>query len=181
MTPIDSLFDLLEVQGVGAYLGEPVSQKEHALQTAALASREGADSALVAAALLHDVGHLLPDSGSAGARNDRSHEERAAAWLDWHFGREVTEPVRLHVTAKRYLCTVEPQYRQRLSPASIESLGLQGGLLSLAEIREFEQSPYYRNAVQLRRWDEEAKVPGLAVPGLDAYRETLQRLVIHDI
>ena len=178
MTPIDYLLDLLEVQGIAAYLGEPVSQKEHALQAAALASREGAEPALVAAALLHDVGHLLPGSESAKASEDRFHEERAAGWLARYFGLEVTEPVRLHVIAKRYLCTVEPEYRQRLSAASIESLELQGGSLSLADIREFEQSAYYRNALQLRRWDEEAKIPGLTVPGLDAYRETLQRLVI---
>ena len=179
MTPIDSLLDLLDVQGVAAYLGEPVSQKEHALQTAALASREGADSALVAAALLHDIGHLLPGSESAEAGEDRFHEETAARWLARYFGPEVTEPVRLHVTAKRYLCTIKPEYRQRLSPASIESLELQGGLLSREEIREFEESPYYKNAVQLRGWDEEAKIPGLAVPGFDSYRETLQRLAIH--
>lgn len=181
MAPIDFLFDLLEVQGVAAYLGEAVSQKEHALQTAALASRDGADSALVAAALLHDIGHLLPGGESGGASEDGSHEERAAAWLDWYFGREVTEPVRLHVTAKRYLCTVETEYRRRLSPASIESLALQRGSLSLAERQAFEQNPHCRNAVALRRWDDDAKIPGLAVPGLEAYRETLQRLVIHDI
>jgi phosphonate degradation associated HDIG domain protein len=181
MSPVEYLCELLEVEGVAAYLGEPVSQKEHALQAAAFASREGADPALVAAALLHDVGHLLAGRESAEASEDGFHEERAAAWLAWHFGPEVTEPVRLHVTAKRYLCTVEPEYRQRLSSASIESLEWQGGLLSLAEIREFEQSSYHRNAVHLRRWDEAAKIPGLAVPGLDTYRETLQRLVIHDV
>jgi gamma-butyrobetaine dioxygenase len=179
VSPIDSLLDLLEVQGVAAYLGEPVSQKEHALQTAALASREGADPALVAAALLHDVGHLLLRSESTEGSEDLFHEEIAAEWLARYFGPEVTEPIRLHVTAKRYLRTTEPEYRQRLSQSSIESLELQGGSLSLTEIREFEESRYYKNAAQLRRWDEAAKIPGLAVPGLGAYRETLQRFAIH--
>jgi predicted HD phosphohydrolase len=179
LTPIDSLLDLLEIQGVKAYLGEPVSQKEHALQAAALASREGADTALVAAALLHDVGHLLPGSEHE-ANEDLFHEQRAAECLARYFGPEVTEPVRLHVTAKRYLCTIEPAYRQRLSPSSIGSLELQGGLLSLVEMREFETSQYYKNAEQLRRWDEQAKLPGLTVPGFDAYRQTLHRLVIHE-
>jgi len=178
MTPIDSLLDLLEVQGLAAYLGEPVSQKEHALQAAALASREGADTALVAAALLHDVGHLLPGSEDE-ANEDLFHEQRAAEWLARYFGPEVTEPVRLHVTAKRYLCTVEPGYRQRLSQSSIGSLELQGGLLSPAETRNFEKSPFCDDAVHLRRWDEQAKLPGLTVPGSEAYRETLQRLVIY--
>jgi phosphonate degradation associated HDIG domain protein len=179
MTPIDSLLDLLEVQGVKAYLGEPVSQKEHALQAAALASQEGADPALVAAALLHDVGHLLPGSEHE-ANEDLFHEQRAAEWLAQYFGLEVTEPVRLHVTAKRYLCTIEPAYRQRLSPSSIGSLELQGGLLSLVEIRNFEKNPFCKDAVHLRRWDEQAKLPGLTVPGFEAYRLTLHRLVIHE-
>jgi gamma-butyrobetaine dioxygenase len=90
------------------------------------------------------------------------------------FGPEVTEPVRLHVAAKRYLCAVEPGYLAALSPASVHSLGLQGGPMTDAEARAFESNPYYRDAVRLRRWDDEAKVVGLAVPGIEHYRDRLE-------
>jgi len=174
------LLNLLETQGHAAYLGEAVTQKEHALQAAALATQDGAPEALVAAALLHDIGHLFPAAEEIPENEDGLHEERAAAWLAWHFGPEVVEPLRLHVAAKRYLCATDPEYQGRLSPASMESLALQGGPFSAVEVEEFERNPFHLDAVRLRRWDEEAKIPGLAVPGLKAYREILQALVVHD-
>jgi gamma-butyrobetaine dioxygenase len=89
------------------------------------------------------------------------------------FGPEVAAPAKLHVAAKRYLCQVDSEYRDKLSPASIQSLELQGGPFTADEAREFETQPYYREAVMVRRWDDEAKIPGLSVPGIDEYRDIL--------
>ncbi len=127
--PIEEIVRLFERRGREAYFGEPVSQAEHALQAARLAEIEGAHDALIAAALLHDVGHLLHDLGEdvADRGHDARHEELGSDWLAARFGPEVVEPVRLHVAAKRYLCTVDPAYYDGLSPASKQSLALQGG------------------------------------------------------
>lgn len=177
MNCVDVILDLFTTRGAEAYLGEPVSQQEHALQAAYLAFREQAPGALVAAALLHDVGHLLTLDESAADRGiNRYHEEQAAHWLAAHFGPEVTEPIRLHVAAKRYLCAVEPEYMQTLSPASIRSLELQGGPLTHQEALGFRENLHHCDAVRVRRWDDEAKVSGWAVPELDEYVNLLRQL-----
>ena len=131
------------------------------------------------AALLHDVGHLLDgqDEDLADRGVDGRHEEAGCAWLARHFGPEVTEPIRLHVAAKRYLCAVAPSYLAGLSPASRLSLSLQGGPMSEDERAEFESNPSHDDAVRLRHWDDTAKVPGLDVPGLEHYRERITRLL----
>ena len=120
---------LFATRGRALYFGEAVSEAEHALQSAALARADGAGDTLVVAALLHDVGHLLHGLGEDLAERglDGRHEEVGHAWLSDYFGPAVAEPVRLHVAAKRYLCAVEPAYLTGLSPASRQSLGLQGG------------------------------------------------------
>jgi phosphonate degradation associated HDIG domain protein len=166
---------LFKERGDAAYIGEPVSQTEHALQAAWSAERAGASSALITAALLHDIGHLLHDLPEDCAEHgvDDGHEVLGARWLQRHFGPEVTEPVRLHVPAKRYLCTVEAGYRERLSPASVLSLQLQGGPFTAEEVQHFRQNPFAEAAVALRRWDEEAKVAGLKTPGLEHFRPHL--------
>ena len=179
MTVFDEVVKLFTTRGDAAYFGEPVSQKEHALQAAYLAALEHAPESLVAAALLHDVGHLvhgLPED-IADHGVDARHEAAGEAWLARYFGPEVTEPVRLHVDAKRYLCRADPEYLSRLSPASVESLALQGGPLSEAEARRFEEQRYFREAVRLRRWDDRAKIPGLDLPGLESYREAVEGTV----
>ncbi|MFT3882177.1 MAG: HD domain-containing protein [Gemmatales bacterium] len=176
MTIIDQLFQLFTVQGQRAYFGESVSETEHALQTAHLAEQAGADDILVVAALLHDIGHLLhglPED-IAGQGIDGRHEESGAEWLTKHFGPEVVDPVRLHVAAKRYLCAVESNYLAELSPASLQSLKLQGGSMSPDEMKTFEQEPHFKSALAVRRWDDIAKIPGLAVPGLEHYRARIQ-------
>jgi phosphonate degradation associated HDIG domain protein len=173
---IDRLLSLFADRGRGAYFGEAVTQTEHALQCSHLAEQSGADAALVAAALLHDVGHLLHGLAEDAAEQgiDDRHEDGGARWLGRHFGPAVVDPVRLHVAAKRYLCAVEPGYAAALSPASQLSLRLQGGPLAPDEAHRFEQEPWFRSAVAVRRWDDAAKVPGLAVPALEHYRPHLQ-------
>jgi [1-hydroxy-2-(trimethylamino)ethyl]phosphonate dioxygenase len=175
MTVADEVIRLMTERGDTAYFGEPVSQLEHALQAAWLAKQGGASRELVLAALLHDVGHLLHDLPESVAAEgiDTRHEVAGYEWLRTRFGPQVAEPARHHVSAKRYLCRVDPEYLVRLSPASIQSLELQGGPFSAEETRAFESEQYYREAVMVRRWDDEAKVPELSVPGLDAYLDLL--------
>jgi phosphonate degradation associated HDIG domain protein len=181
MNAIDCLFTLFREQGNGAYFGEAVTETEHALQCAHLAEQSGASAELIAAALLHDVGHLLhglpEDLAERGI--DGRHEDEGAAWLGRSFGPAVVDPVRLHVAAKRYLCAVDPDYYAGLSEASRLSLRLQGGTMSSEEVQRFEQEPRFRSALAVRRWDDGAKVPGLAVPGLDHYRPYLEAVLVH--
>jgi phosphonate degradation associated HDIG domain protein len=153
-----------------------VTQLEHALQAAWLAEKEGAAPALIAAALLHDIGHLLHDLPEDIAEQgiDAEHEKLASAWLSQSFGTEVTEPVRLHVDAKRYLCAAVPGYRERLSEASKLSLKLQGGPLAPAAAERFAAGPNADAAIAVRRWDDEAKVVGLATPALEHFMPHLE-------
>src|SRR5690349_1731452 len=181
MRIVDEICELFATKGHAAYVGEPVSQLEHALQAAHYAQEEQAGDALVVAALLHDIGHLvhkLPED-AADHGIDTRHEHMGHAWLKRYCGPEVTEPIRLHVPAKRYLCATDAEYQAQLSPASIQSLALQGGPFTSAEVAEFERNPHFRAAVALRRWDDLAKIPNLDVPPLDAYRPQLAR-VLHD-
>ncbi len=179
MNIIDRIFTLFREKGNGAYFGEAVTETEHALQCAHLAEQSGAPAALIAAALLHDVGHLLhglpEDVAERGI--DGRHEEGGAAWLERYFGPAVVDPVRLHVAAKRYLCAVEPNYHAGLSEASRRSLLLQGGPMSSDEVEGFEQELWFRSAVALRRWDDQAKVTGLVVPALEHYRPCLEAVL----
>lgn len=179
MNIVDRILELFEARGDAAYFGEPVSQTQHALQAAHFAEEEGAQDALVTAALVHDIGHLVHGYGEQIADQgvDARHEEAGSIWLADHFGLDVTEPVRLHVAAKRYLCAVGPAYLGLLSPASLQSLELQGGPLSAEEARAFEEYPFSREAAALRRWDDRAKVPGLVVPALDHYRSRLEAAI----
>ncbi|MEX0676409.1 MAG: phosphonate degradation HD-domain oxygenase [Pirellulales bacterium] len=180
MNTVDLVCELFATKGHAAYVGEQVSQLEHALQAAYHAEQAGSDDALVVAALLHDIGHLLhklpEDAADRGI--DTRHEQIGQAWLARHCGPEVTEPVRLHVSAKRYLCATDPKYLAQLSPASTQSLRLQGGPFTSAEVSQFERNPHYRAAVTLRRFDDLAKVPGMQVPGLEHYRARLARVLI---
>jgi phosphonate degradation associated HDIG domain protein len=174
--PVEFVLRLFKERGDAAYFGEPVSQTEHAIQTAWAAEQARAGSALVAAALLHDVGHLLHDlpADCDLAGIDDAHEERGARWLDQHFGPEVAEPVRHHVAAKRFLCATEPTYAGRLSEASLRSLQLQGGPFTQEEAAQFRMHPHAGAAVILRCLDEQAKVPGLHTPGLEHFRPFLE-------
>jgi phosphonate degradation associated HDIG domain protein len=178
VTIIDEIIELFTRRGGDSYFGEPVSQLDHALQTAFQAEQEDAADALIAAALLHDIGHLLHKLPEDIADNgiDGRHEQVGAIWLARYFPAAVTEPIQLHVAAKRYLCAVDGEYLHRLSAASIRSLALQGGPMSDEEVREFEAAPYAREGVRLRQWDDLAKVVGLKTPKLPQYKPLLEKL-----
>jgi len=183
MRPITEILTLFQERGDGAYFGEPVTQTEHALQTAWRAKQEGAAPELIVAALLHDVGHLLHQRGENVADQgiDARHEIIGAKWLARFYGPEVTEPVRLHVAAKRYLCGVNAVYAAQLSPASQQSLLLQGGPLSPGEADVFAREPHSEAAVLLRRCDDAAKIRGLQVSPLEDYRALLEQLRRWDV
>ena len=146
--------------------GEGVSQLEHAIQCAVFAERDRAGPALVAAAYLHDIGHLLHDlpQDIADSGVDTQHESTGSAWLSQFFGPELTEPVRMHVAAKRYLSATEAGYFDLLSDASKQSLTLQGGPMSPEQVQAFEAEPFFADALRLRRWDEEGKIVGYRGP-----------------
>jgi len=176
--PVPMTLDLGDIarlfgeRGHVAYAGEPVSQTAHALQCAWLAEREGAGDGLVAAALLHDLGHLLIAEHQALARSptelgiDDRHERIAQPLLRGLFGPEVLVPIALHVQAKRYLCATQPGYAAQLSADSVRSLALQGGAFDAAQAARFAALPGARAALRLRRWDDAAKVGGLRTPPL---------------
>lgn len=162
-------------RGAEQYGNEAVTQLEHGLQCATLAQENGESAELVTACLLHDLGHLLHDLGDDAATRgvDDRHEYRAMGFLKRSFGAAVTEPIRLHVNAKRYLCAVEPGYWDELSLASKQSLELQGGIFSAVDAQQFIQQPHAPAAVKLRRWDDLAKRPGWPTPQLRDFIPTL--------
>jgi phosphonate degradation associated HDIG domain protein len=178
LTSVDEVFALLEAGGGDAYFGEPVTVLEHSLQAAWFVQGKGGDSALIAAALLHDLGHLLHCEGenAAGHGLDTQHEELAVAALGHHLPASVLDPIQLHVAAKRYLCFAETRYLAQLSPASVLSLALQGGPMTAAEAEAFLALPHAREGVALRRADDAAKIEGLAVPQLKEYRSLVESL-----
>ena len=169
MNCIQEIMELLDSHAGASYLGEAVTQRVHALQAAQLAEMDGADDALIAAALLHDIGYWI-------GCGEAPHEQAGSDWLRQRFVQEVAEPVRLHVAAKRYLCTVDPAYAERLSKASVLSLEIQGGLMRADELRSFESNRFHQHAVRLRFWDDRAKVAGAAVKDPREYIPILRRV-----
>jgi phosphonate degradation associated HDIG domain protein len=181
MSIVEQIIDLLENHGGELYFGEEVTETEHALQCAYLAQQAAASPNLIAAALLHDIGHLLHGLGENIAEQevDAKHEDVGAQWLQGHFPQEIVDCVRLHVASKRYLTAVEPGYLEGLSEASKLSLRLQGGPFTPEEVQAFEASePHFKQAVLVRRWDDEAKVVGLEVPPASSYRELLNSVAL---
>ena len=178
MTLADELISIYAGRGAAAYFGEAVSMSEHSQQAAHFARAANASDALVLAALLHDVGHLVEsvpqDIGEWTC--DAAHELSGSRWLATRFGPEVWQPVRLHVPAKRYLCATDPAYFGRLSHASVMTLKLQGGAMSDAEVAAFELEPYRREAVLVRQWDDQGKIAGLRTPDFMSYRTLIERL-----
>ena len=165
------LLDIFVGRATRRYGLSEINQLQHALQAAAHAEADGAPPATVLASLLHDVGPMIHQLGEDPAARgvDDVHEELGAKWLAERFGPEVSEPVRLHVAAKRYLCTTESDYFGKLAPDSVRSLELQGGLMSADELADFRAHPLHAEAVRLRRYDEEAKDPRASTPDFDHF------------
>ena len=172
---VDALFGYMEKKGQ-SYYDEAVTQLEHALQCANQARLAKADAITTTAALLHDLGHFLVDEHNEESdflSEDFLHETVGADYLEPFFPSAVIEPVKLHVPAKRYICTTDAMYYDTLSKASKHSFQLQGGFMSESERTAFEQNECFRAAVQVRKWDDLAKVTNLAIPGLPEYRDAV--------
>ena len=180
MTVTEEILAIFERHGSSAYFGESVSMTEHALQAAFFARTAGAPPGLIVAALLHDIGHLVEDvpSDIAEWTMDAHHEQIGGRWLARRFRPEVSEPVRLHVPAKRYLLATDAGYFAKLSPASVITLKLQGGPMAAHEVATFETELFYRDAVRVRQWDDQGKVAGLKTPELGDYRALIEALMI---
>jgi len=179
MTVIEEILAIFQEQGSSAYFGESVSMTEHALQAAFFARTAGAPPGLIVAALLHDIGHLVDDvpSDIADWTMDAHHEQVGSRWLARRFRPEVSEPVRLHVPAKRYLLATDAGYFAKLSPASVVTLKLQGGPMTAHEVAKFETELFYKEAVRVRQWDDQGKVAGLVTPNLEDYRALIEGMV----
>lgn len=175
---VDQILTVFREKGHRHY-GENVSELEHALQTAEFARQFGETDAVVLSCLLHDYGHMLHELGEDIAQQgvDAQHEELGAKLLRDLFPSEIVEPVRLHVAAKRYLCWKEPAYREGLSPSSQQSLDLQGGPMSDSEAAQFEALPHFPAAVQVRKYDDMGKVPGMTTASIDSYRELIRQFL----
>ena len=174
MGTYEELRDLFDARGDEHY-GEAVSKRGHCLLTAAAAAEAGCAPALVAAGLLHDVGHLLGEADDWAGVHD--HAELGGAWVEARLGLAVAGPVRLHVEAKRYLCAVESGYAEGLSRASVHTLAHQGGPMGEDERRAFEAQSGWREALLLRRLEDGlGKRAAAEVPALEDYRALLQQL-----
>lgn len=178
-TIVGFLADIFERRGGEEYLGEPVTMAEHMLQGATLAEQAGMDDAIIVAALLHDIGHFTSEFGtfSMDDTDDRFHEQAGAALLERFFPSTVTDCVRYHVAAKRYLCATRPEYFGRLSQASVHSLNLQGGPMSDEEVAAFEKNPNLEHIIQVRYLDDAGKRADMTTPPFTHFAPLVQRVV----
>ena len=178
---IEKILSVYRQRGQWKYGSEDVTQLEHALQCGTLAIQEESPDHLIAAALLHDIGHILEDAAEMprdGQNYDDHHEAVGDGFLKQHFGAQVADPVRLHVAAKRYLCTKHPEYESTLSPTSRQSYYDQGGPMDEKELQLFESEPHFVESLKLRKWDDQAKDTDAAPPKLDDFVPYLERCLV---
>ena len=170
------IIELFKNKGGTMYGGEAVTELEHALQCATLAKQNHSTHELITASLLHDIGHLLHDLPTDASEKgiDDLHEDLGAIYLQKYFKPAVVEAVKLHVAAKRYLCAVEQGYFESLSKASKISLQFQGGTMNPDEVSKFELNEFYKEAISLRRWDDEAKDANLVSPFLESFIASIE-------
>jgi phosphonate degradation associated HDIG domain protein len=173
------LADIFDRRGGEEYLGEPVTMAQHMLQGAAIAESNGLGEDIIVAALLHDIGHFTSEFGtySPDDTEDRHHEDAGAMVLAPFFPAVITDCVRYHVAAKRYLCATRPEYFKRLSAASVHTLSLQGGPMTAAEVAEFETNPNLKAIIQVRYLDEAGKRPDMVTPDFAHFAPMVQRQV----
>ncbi|CUJ90188.1 HD domain-containing protein [Shimia thalassica] len=173
------LDDIFTRRGGEEYLGEPVTMAEHMLQGATIAEQNGQPDEIIVGALLHDIGHFTSEFGTftMDDTEDRFHEDAGAEVLDRFFPPVITECVRQHVAAKRFLCATKPEYLKRLSDASVHSLNLQGGPMSPQEVAEFEQNPFLKEIIQVRYLDEAGKRDDMETPPFSHFAPRVQKLV----
>lgn len=178
-TIVAFLGDIFDRCGDEEYLGEPVTMAQHMLQGATLAQQQGLPDEVIVAALLHDIGHFTSEFGSFTMQDtqDRFHEDAGAEVLQPFFPTLVTDCVRHHVAAKRYLCATRPNYFDRLSEASVHSLNLQGGPMTADEVAAFEQNPNLPKIIQVRYLDEAGKSPDMITPDFWHFAPIVQRVV----
>jgi phosphonate degradation associated HDIG domain protein len=176
---VSDIRSLFEQYGNLAYSGEPVTQLEHALQSGALAQEARVGDELVAAAFLHDLGHLLNRQGDTPTERgiDDLHQYFALPFLRPVLPDAVLEPIRLHVDAKRCLCAIDDKYFRQLSADSVRSLELQGGIFSSEEAEAFLAKPYAEDALHVRKWDDRAKEQNRATPDLDHFMGVVERVM----
>lgn len=176
---VDFIADIFHRRGAESYLGEQVTMSEHMLQSAQLAEQAGADEDTIAAALLHDIGHYTNEfpEDALEKGTDNLHEDAGAAVLAPFFPARVTDCVKYHVAAKRFLCATDPGYFGRLSPASVHTLNLQGGPMNGGEVADFAKNPNLDAILQVRIWDDQGKVKGMPTPPFAHYAPLLQRVV----
>lgn len=177
---METIANLFAQGGQDAYFGEPVTQIEHALQSALLAEQAEADDETVVAAFLHDIGHLLPPelaNGYMDGYGTVDHEKLGADYLrELGFSEKVAQLIEHHVNAKRYLVYKNPAYFARLSEASVKTLEFQGGPMTAEEAAVFEKNPYFKGILLMRTWDEQAKIPNLPTPGMDYYLDKCRQV-----
>jgi phosphonate degradation associated HDIG domain protein len=176
---LNDIHDLFDQYGSLSYSGEPVTQLEHALQCGALAEAEGADDEMICAAFLHDLGHMLSlrSKTPASPGTDDLHQYYGLPFLRPIMPDAVLEPIRLHVDAKRCLCAIDEAYFAKLTPGSVRSLQRQGGVLSQLEAQEFLQKPFAEDALQLRRWDDRAKLAGQITPPIEHFIQVVEQVM----
>jgi len=182
MFRITSVHDIMNVfrQRGHCQYGEDVTELQHALQCAEFACQFGESNGIILSCLLHDLGHMLHDLGEdiAGHGVDARHEDLGAELLRDIFPPEIVAPIRLYVAAKRYMCWRDATYADGLSPSSLFSLKLQGGQMSDIEAAEFESEPCYKTAIQVRRYDDMAKVHDMQTAEFESYRELMERFML---